>query len=194
MVCTALIMLPFFSSMLITNDVVLLTFVPIAILALEAAGWRGSMVRVIVLQVGSDAKRAAVDKIGEAFDMDHDGVFAEEQKPQGKAAGPSAQAPVGILFTVEQLRAMLTEAYILKDYFATMVLREVVSRNSRVVFKGGTCLSKCHHAIDRFSEDIGLGMAEDRNWQQLATNHGCFPYAVKVQTGMTKTPSSRAYA
>ncbi|MBQ9043919.1 MAG: anion permease [Eggerthellaceae bacterium] len=49
-VCTALIMLPFFASMLITNDVALLTFVPIAILALEAAGWRDSMVRVIVLQ------------------------------------------------------------------------------------------------------------------------------------------------
>lgn len=53
-----------------------------------------------------------------------------------------------------------SEAYILKDYYATMVLREVSLRNPRVVFKGGTCLSKCHHAIDRFSEDVDLGMVE----------------------------------
>ena len=49
-VCFALVMLPFFSSMLVTNDVALLTFVPIAVLALEAAGWRDALVRVIVLQ------------------------------------------------------------------------------------------------------------------------------------------------
>lgn len=50
LVCFALVMLPFFSSMLITNDVALLAFVPIAVLALETAGWRDSLVRVIVLQ------------------------------------------------------------------------------------------------------------------------------------------------
>ncbi|MBQ9041305.1 MAG: nucleotidyl transferase AbiEii/AbiGii toxin family protein [Eggerthellaceae bacterium] len=66
------------------------------------------------------------------------------------------------LVTSTAIRFERAEAYILKDYFATMVLREVVSRNPRVVFKGGTCLSKCHHAIDRFSEDVDLGMAEDR--------------------------------
>ena len=49
-VCFALVMLSFFSSMLVTNDVALLTFVPIAVLALEAAGWRDSMARVVVLQ------------------------------------------------------------------------------------------------------------------------------------------------
>ena len=50
LVAFALIMLPFFASMLVTNDVALLTFVPIAVLALEAAGWRDSLARVIVLQ------------------------------------------------------------------------------------------------------------------------------------------------
>lgn len=50
LVCFALVMLPFFSSMLVTNDVALLAFVPIAILALEAAGWRDGLIRVIVLQ------------------------------------------------------------------------------------------------------------------------------------------------
>ena len=28
------------------------------------------------------------------------------------------------------------------------------------MFKGGTCLSKCHKAIKRFSEDVDLGIAE----------------------------------
>ena len=49
-VCMTLVMLPFFTSMLITNDVALLTFVPIAIIALQAAGWRESLARVVVLQ------------------------------------------------------------------------------------------------------------------------------------------------
>ena len=50
LVCFALVMLPFFMSMLVTNDVALLAFVPIAVIALEAAGWESSLVRVIVLQ------------------------------------------------------------------------------------------------------------------------------------------------
>ena len=50
LVCLALVMLPFFASMLVTNDVALLTFVPIAVIALETAGWQGSLARVVVLQ------------------------------------------------------------------------------------------------------------------------------------------------
>ena len=43
LVCFALVMLPFFASMLVTNDVALLTFVPIAVLSLETAGaWPAS--------------------------------------------------------------------------------------------------------------------------------------------------------
>lgn len=49
-VCLALVLLPFFASMLVTNDVALLTFVPMAVLSLEAAGWRDSLARVVVLQ------------------------------------------------------------------------------------------------------------------------------------------------
>ena len=53
------------------------------------------------------------------------------------------------------------EAYIEKDYYAMAVLREVTARNPRLVFKGGTCLSKAHRAIERFSEDVDLGIAEE---------------------------------
>lgn len=43
-----------------------------------------------------------------------------------------------------------------KDYYVTMILRELSERQGFVVFKGGTSLSKCHKAIERFSEDIDI--------------------------------------
>lgn len=49
-------------------------------------------------------------------------------------------------------------AIIEKDYFVTLVLKEIVKRNSDIVFKGGTSLSKCYKIIDRFSEDIDLNV------------------------------------
>lgn len=49
-VCILLVLLPFFCSMLVTNDVALLAFVPFAVFVLELAGRRDAMIRVIVLQ------------------------------------------------------------------------------------------------------------------------------------------------
>ena len=43
-----------------------------------------------------------------------------------------------------------------KDYYVTMILRELSERQGFVVFKGGTSLSKCHKAIKRFSADIDI--------------------------------------
>lgn len=48
--CLTLVAVPFVSSMFITNDVALITFVPLAITVLELAGLRRLMVPVIVLQ------------------------------------------------------------------------------------------------------------------------------------------------
>ena len=45
-----------------------------------------------------------------------------------------------------------------KDYYVTMLLREIVARNQEVLFKGGTSLSKCYKVIRRFSEDIDLNL------------------------------------
>lgn len=45
-----LILLPFFSSMLITNDVALITFVPFALALLKGAGLEERIIRVVVLQ------------------------------------------------------------------------------------------------------------------------------------------------
>lgn len=53
-------------------------------------------------------------------------------------------------------------AIIEKDYFVTLVLKEIVKRNPDIVFKGGTSLSKCYKIIDRFSEDIDLNIMGDK--------------------------------
>jgi hypothetical protein len=52
-------------------------------------------------------------------------------------------------------------AIIEKDYYVTMILRELYKRAPECVFKGGTSLSKCHHIIDRFSEDIDITFSND---------------------------------
>lgn len=49
-------------------------------------------------------------------------------------------------------------AIIEKDYYVTLVLKEIVKCNPDIVFKGGTSLSKCYKIIDRFSEDIDLNI------------------------------------
>ncbi|MBQ0066932.1 MAG: nucleotidyl transferase AbiEii/AbiGii toxin family protein, partial [Phascolarctobacterium sp.] len=43
-----------------------------------------------------------------------------------------------------------------KDYYVTMILKNLTLRIPELVFKGGTSLSKCHHVINRFSEDVDL--------------------------------------
>ena len=47
-------------------------------------------------------------------------------------------------------------AIVEKDYYVTMILKLLAQVEPRCVFKGGTSLSKCHHVIDRFSEDIDI--------------------------------------
>ena len=52
----------------------------------------------------------------------------------------------------------LPDMYIEKDYWVTLALYTIFKSDigSQVVFKGGTALSKCFQAIERFSEDIDL--------------------------------------
>ena len=50
-------------------------------------------------------------------------------------------------------------AVIEKDYYVTMLLKELAENAPECVFKGGTSLSKCYHAIDRFSEDIDIAFS-----------------------------------
>lgn len=51
-------------------------------------------------------------------------------------------------------------AIVEKDYYVTMILKLLAQAEPGCVFKGGTSLSKCHHVIDRFSEDIDITFSE----------------------------------
>ncbi len=57
-----------------------------------------------------------------------------------------------------------------KDWWVTLALNALFSSTyaSHLVFKGGTSLSKCWHLIDRFSEDIDIGL--DRAFLGFAGN------------------------
>ena len=50
-------------------------------------------------------------------------------------------------------------AIVEKDYYVTMILKLLADKAPECVFKGGTSLSKCHHVIDRFSEDIDISFS-----------------------------------
>lgn len=52
----------------------------------------------------------------------------------------------------------LEENIVEKDYYVTLILKELAKRNPSIVFKGGTSLSKAYHVIDRFSEDEEYGL------------------------------------
>lgn len=49
-----------------------------------------------------------------------------------------------------------TSALIEKDYFCSLVLKYLFSKETSLVFKGGTCLSKVHLDFYRLSEDLDL--------------------------------------
>lgn len=50
----------------------------------------------------------------------------------------------------------ITSQIVEKDYYVTLLLRLLAENLPFIVFKGGTSLSKCHHVIKLFSEDIDL--------------------------------------
>ncbi len=50
----------------------------------------------------------------------------------------------------------INPALVEKDYFVTLLLKELTTKVPNLIFKGGTSLSKCYKIIDRFSEDIDL--------------------------------------
>lgn len=57
----------------------------------------------------------------------------------------------------------VSEQFVEKDYYVTEILRIATERlGERVVFKGGTSLSKGWGLIARFSEDIDLFVNPDR--------------------------------
>ena len=47
-----------------------------------------------------------------------------------------------------------------KDYYVTLILKEIAVASDKIVFKGGTSLSKARKAINRFSEDVDISFTE----------------------------------
>lgn len=64
-----------------------------------------------------------------------------------------------IIITVSE-KSGLDENIVEKDYYVTLILKELVKGNPSIVFKGGTSLSKAYHVIERFSEDIDITFTE----------------------------------
>ena len=52
-------------------------------------------------------------------------------------------------------------AIIEKDYYVTLLLKNIAGLVPDIIFKGGTSLSKCYRLIERFSEDIDLSIFEE---------------------------------
>ena len=52
------------------------------------------------------------------------------------------------------------DAVIEKDYYVTLILKELANASDKIVFKGGTSLSKARKAINRFSEDVDISFTE----------------------------------
>lgn len=78
-----------------------------------------------------------------------------------------------VLATAEYFN--ISPAYIEKDYWITNTLRRLsqTSNADKVVFKGGTSLSKAYNLVDRFSEDIDIAVidAGSFNGNQLKNNY-----------------------
>lgn len=64
-----------------------------------------------------------------------------------------------IIVTVSE-KSGIEESIVEKDYYVTLILKELALRNPEVVFKGGTSLSKAYQIINRFSEDIDITFGE----------------------------------
>lgn len=55
----------------------------------------------------------------------------------------------------------INQAIIEKDYYVSLFLKQLIEIDNNFIFKGGTSLSKCYKAINRFSEDIDLSYDGD---------------------------------
>src|SRR6266478_1195417 len=77
-----------------------------------------------------------------------------------KIAQMSTKDRTGI-FSETADRKNVSEAIVEKDFWVCWVLKQLFSieaLTNRLLFKGGTSLSKIFHAINRFSEDIDLAV------------------------------------
>lgn len=81
----------------------------------------------------------------------------------------------------------LRPVFIEKDYWVTQIL-QTLSRSEfldKIVFKGGTSLSKAYHCIRRFSEDIDLALIPHTGLSQDKLKALLKQVETKISTGLT---------
>jgi predicted nucleotidyltransferase component of viral defense system len=61
-------------------------------------------------------------------------------------------------------------AIVEKDYYVSLLLNEINQLYPDIIFKGGTSLSKCYKIINRFSEDIDIGINADKATEGMRKN------------------------
>lgn len=74
---------------------------------------------------------------------------------------------------------MINPAIIEKDYYVTYLLKELVTQEPNIIFKGGTSLSKCYKLINRFSEDIDLTYENNKHKMSEAKRRNFSHYVVQ---------------
>lgn len=74
---------------------------------------------------------------------------------------------------------MINPAIIEKDYYVTYLLKELVTGDPSIIFKGGTSLSKCFRLINRFSEDIDLTYDNNKHKMSEAKRRDFSHYVVQ---------------
>ncbi len=81
-------------------------------------------------------------------------------------------------------KGIASPAIIEKDFWVCVVLHTLFSLEPRprLIFKGGTSLSKAYNLIERFSEDIDLGI----HWQDLGFVEGRDPKVVESKNAREK--------
>ena len=66
--------------------------------------------------------------------------------------------------------------FVEKDYYVVKVLSEISKFNYpdlKIVFSGGTCLSKAYHKIQRFSEDIDFRIHTEKHFTRAEKKAFC---------------------
>ena len=95
----------------------------------------------------------------------------------------------------QQLTGLVPEV-IEKDYYVTVILRELAARLPFVVFKGGTSLSQCYQVIARYSEDIDITIDTKISQGQKALKENLEELAEELGLSipnLSETRSRRSY-
>jgi predicted nucleotidyltransferase component of viral defense system len=74
---------------------------------------------------------------------------------------------------IENVAAVINvdESIVEKDYYVTLFLKRLNAKVPKLVFKGGTSLSKCYKLIERFSEDIDVNVDQTEKLTESGRRH-----------------------